>query len=173
MSSRLLLYDEVTTNPRKGGRFSFLEQEALLTNLSNWKVQLPENLQWEDTDEPAADINVARLRAKYYGARYVICRPILHHALHPNAQALDMTGASESNHQPEPWAPHLSMAPPHMSTTFHAPSGSLRLGDLSEKQLRACELCVRSAIQSTIAFDGVVKRVGKLTVTNIFGTAHA
>lgn len=42
-------------------------------------------MKWDDNDPLPRDINVAHLRAKYYGARYIIHRPLLYHALHPMA----------------------------------------------------------------------------------------
>lgn len=47
-----------------------------------WKSTLPEPLRWDDSEPPSTDINAARLRAKYYGARYIIHRPFIYHALH-------------------------------------------------------------------------------------------
>lgn len=50
--------------------------------LSSWKQALPRPLRWEAEEPPATDINAARLRAKYFGARYIIHRPFVYHALH-------------------------------------------------------------------------------------------
>lgn len=36
-----------------------------------------------------------------------------------------------------------------------------------------CRICIESAMQSTIAFDGVAGFEQRLVVTNIMGTAHA
>ena len=55
--------------------------DDLAEQLEQWRKILPERLKWKDTDEPATDINDARLRAKYYGAQYIIHRPFLHHVL--------------------------------------------------------------------------------------------
>lgn len=38
-------------------------------------------MNWKDEDDLAHEINDARLRAKYYGAQYMIHRPFLHHLL--------------------------------------------------------------------------------------------
>lgn len=38
--------------------------------------------------------------------------------------------------------------------------------------LQSAKICVSAAMQSTVAFDNVIKRQ-RLIVTNIFGTAHA
>lgn len=50
--------------------------------LEDWRRVLPPTLAWSDDDPPATDINVARLRAKYYGSIYVILRPYLRIANH-------------------------------------------------------------------------------------------
>lgn len=75
------LYDSGRTKLRNAG-WSMLNASDLAVSLDEWRSQLPEQLKWDDADPPAADINAARMRAKYYGARYIIHRPFLHHALH-------------------------------------------------------------------------------------------
>ncbi|KAI9686362.1 MAG: hypothetical protein M1822_003707 [Bathelium mastoideum] len=58
--------------------------KRMTTYLDGWKALIPAHLQWdEETDPPARDINGARLRAKYYGARYVLNRPMLLQAIRP------------------------------------------------------------------------------------------
>lgn len=58
-------------------------------SLDDWKQNLPETMQWQENDEPSDDINIARLRAKYYGARYIVYRPILENALHSKSLHYD------------------------------------------------------------------------------------
>ena len=116
--------------------------------IKQWRVTIPPAIQWDDNDPPAADINAARLRAKYYGACYIIHRPFLRYALDH-----DMFSDTSS-----PGA----MAPP------------LSFGRLErEKVLSSCRTCVEMAMKSTVAFDGVQNQRQRLIVTNIFGTAHA
>ncbi|KAF8464464.1 hypothetical protein BDZ91DRAFT_764129 [Kalaharituber pfeilii] len=50
--------------------------------LEQWKLALPVPLRWGEGDPPSSDINAARLRAKYFGARYIIHRPFVYHAVH-------------------------------------------------------------------------------------------
>ncbi|KAL2358429.1 hypothetical protein BJ546DRAFT_1073683 [Cryomyces antarcticus] len=50
--------------------------------LKEWRDSLPSFLKWKDEDPPAREINAARMRAKYYGARYIINRTFLDYALH-------------------------------------------------------------------------------------------
>jgi len=136
--------------------------------LKDWLQVLPPQLRWNDTDPPATDINVARLRAKYYGARYIIHRPFLNYALHSQSlresidkrlESLPSFGSPSGRHEG-------AMAPP---TPRALSSGAT---DQVEKILLSAKLCIDAAMQSTEAFDGVRQRE-RLVVTNIFGTAHA
>lgn len=137
--------------------------------LEDWFNLLPPQLRWHDKDPPDININVARLRAKYYGARYIIHRPFLETALHsqdlrddidrhmatlPRAQIISSHGVSRG-----------TMPPP---TSRERPGKE----DQIREVLRSAQLCVDNAILSTEAFDGV-RKSGRLIVTNIFGTAHA
>lgn len=167
----------------------FTVQETLWMNLQQWRSNLPEMMQWEDTDPPSKDINVARLRAKYYELCYIIHRPLLYHALHTFRQPASVEsptaapGAAVSH--PEPAYPsmthnrqvtstarlHKGPEPVQSSTT--APVGrwtSCTYRDLPSKLQQACKACIHSAILSTEAFDRIE---GRPVLTNIFGTAHA
>jgi hypothetical protein len=147
-------HSELYNVKRQGGiQWSSTVQEALSENLDLWRRYLPDGMQWKETDGPANEINAARMRAKYYGARYIIHRPLLYHALHNNTCArikVQTTAASLAN-------------------GWTAPQVQLRT--LPKKLQNACKICIDSAIRSTVAFDGVGGH--RLVVTNIFGTAHA
>lgn len=181
-------------------RWSSNVQEALSMNLNLWRTNLPDTMKWKESDPPASDINAARMRAKYYGARYIIHRPLLYHALHygntgarigsVGHNSVDSPSGSTSASQPQQTSPsiaHNSYGAPNMSRMMSdlgsAPSNpspssfpngwtppNVDIRDLPTKLRRACKICVDSAIMSTIAFDGIEDR---LVVTNIFGTAHA
>ncbi|KAI9927385.1 hypothetical protein MW887_002997 [Aspergillus wentii] len=174
-------------------RWSSNVQEILSMNLELWRSSLPEVMKWRDTDPPSKEINVARMRAKYYGARYIIHRPLLYHALHFGGQndrstSVDSpTGSAMSgskSQQVSPSMTHSQRATNMMrlssdmgpSTRAQPPSSNGNFGvayhyrDLPTKLRRACKVCVDSAILSTEAFDGIE---GRPVVTNIFGTAHA
>ncbi|ODH49080.1 hypothetical protein GX48_04805 [Paracoccidioides brasiliensis] len=71
-------------SPGRKASWSTKIQEALSYNLESWRTGLPDNMRWEESDSPSDNIIIARMRAKYYGARYIIHRPLLHHALHPS-----------------------------------------------------------------------------------------
>ena len=147
--------------------------------MEDWRRVLPRTLFWKDEDPPATDINIARLRAKYYGAIYVILRPYLCIANH----SIDFPPIGAST----------ARASYHNSFAQTSGSSSNRnvhlLVDLSDDQksiIGVAVKCINAAIQSTIAFDRVgaaperkyVKfdpsaRTRRLVVTNIFGTMHA
>ncbi|PYH40042.1 putative C6 finger domain protein [Aspergillus saccharolyticus JOP 1030-1] len=180
---------------RKGeSRWSSHVQEILSMNLELWRSSLPEVMRWKDTDPPSKDINVARMRAKYYGARYIIHRPLLFHALHfanDTGRSASVSSPTESaisgskSQQVSPSVTHSQRAiemarlasdagPTSRSAPTPTPGGgawaSYAYRDLQPKMRRACKVCIDSAILSTEAFDGIE---GRPVVTNIFGTAHA
>lgn len=129
--------------------------------LTNWRRVLPPEMRWADGDDPSEDINEARLRAKYYGALYIIHRPFLHYALHsPDfVNASDMVeGAADSLKRTE--REQGAMPPPALTAHDRA------------EIMRSAQLCVEAASYSTVAFDGICSK-RRLIVTNIFGTAHA
>jgi hypothetical protein len=128
--------------------------------LDGWRVMLPPGLRWADDDPPPGDTLSARLRAKYWGARYVINRPFLDYALHIMPHVKDGQSVEEAaldvHHNPRNQA------------EIHLFNAIKQLGEGAI--LSACERCIEAAMQSTVAFDGVPDR---LVVTNIHGTAHA
>ncbi|TKA69331.1 hypothetical protein B0A49_08609 [Cryomyces minteri] len=113
---------------------------------------------WEDEDPPAREINAARMRAKYYGARYIINRTFLDYALHvmdpqrKNKPLLNAQGQRRTGVEP----------------LFKV------IGQLPEQSIKdAAKICVESAMSSTVAFDNIASFPNRLIITNIFGTAHA
>ncbi|KAF1979810.1 hypothetical protein BU23DRAFT_106344 [Bimuria novae-zelandiae CBS 107.79] len=128
-----------------------------------WRKLLPPQLAWNDDDPPSHDINVARMRAKYYGGYYVVLRPLLSKAIH-----------------------HMKLPPSFSnSMTNDFNRDIVELSNEDQKALQTVEQCVKSAIQSTIAFDRIGARPNepyvdyqsqrrtRLIVPNIFGTLHA
>ncbi|KAJ6027401.1 hypothetical protein N7460_012218 [Penicillium canescens] len=164
-------------------RWSSTVQEALSMNLGLWRTSLPDIMKWEDSDEPANEINAARMRAKYYGAQYIIHRPLLHYALHYGHTGAsvglgDHASMESSNssqkvfpsmmHQRNNRASDMTPISSDRGSTIAAP---VQLRELPKKLRIACKICIDSAILSLKAFDGVGGH--RLVVTNIFGTAHA
>lgn len=116
--------------------------------LGDWRAALPNDLQWSDTDPQSADINAARMRAKYYCARYLIHRPFLHSAIHSMEPNCTSNAAVQQRSFP----------------------ASVKHGKVDLEVYEASKICVEAAMKSTTAYDGVE---GRLIVTDIFGTAHA
>lgn len=147
--------------------------------LDAWKQDLPAAMQWQDGDEPSDDINTARLRAKYYSARYIIYRPILKRALHSKSPRAEGEENTEDDTKVlvsfEAQAPSIARwsSEPGLRPNCREiddPSESLHYDELDDETRRACEQCITAAIQSTKAFHNIK---GRPIVTNIFGTAHA
>jgi Fungal Zn(2)-Cys(6) binuclear cluster domain len=148
--------------------------EILNTNIDAWRTMLSD-WDWDDDDHQSENINVARMRAKYYGAKYIIHRPVLYYALRTAVPS--STPGSKQSDSPEPAG---AFASPLQHT--YSPSGQGRRGSemgppgritgvrLEDKIVAASKECVQAAIRSTTAFDKVPRR---LIITNIFGTAHA
>ena len=143
-------------------------------SLQNWRNVLPPWLRWDDEDEPATDINDARLRAKYYGALYIIHRPFLRHVLDREIVAQG-TDSSQSDvlktalHKPPAYSAQShersrAAMPPPRSTSAET--------NIEAEILHSARICVKAAMRSTVAFDNIIPHQ-RLIVTNIFGTAHA
>lgn len=137
--------------------------------LAGWRNLLPPGLKWDDPEKEPKDTLSAQLRAKYWGARYVINRPFLDYALHIMRHIPTGLGHSDSgeNAMMETLAVNVNnnlrdKADIHI---FKAIQG------LDEVVIwEACRRCIEAAMRSTVAFDKVPDR---LVVTNIHGTAHA
>jgi hypothetical protein len=155
-----------------------------MDNLELWRIimlQRDPQLGWDDDDYMTSDINAARMRAKYYGAKVIINRPTLYAALHDDWSMISIR-QSES---PLPSQGRMSQqASPAIPYKYHA-TGVQRQDSLVDSpcqpvarsidRLRpeiynGVKACIHAAIRSTTAFDGVPSR---LIVTNIFGTGHA
>ncbi|KAF2752668.1 hypothetical protein EJ05DRAFT_542484 [Pseudovirgaria hyperparasitica] len=56
---------------------------SFLNWLYNWlNVSKAMGVDWDDYNDPSPDLNITRLRAKYYGAETIITRPYLHYEYH-------------------------------------------------------------------------------------------
>lgn len=156
--------DYLATNTR--GNYSLDDRkycESTLSTLRDMMQRHPE-LSWQEDEAPSTYINAARLRGKYYGAKYFIHRPFLRYALHTFTQ-------SKLN-------PHvMSMYYDYVQNPSNykleaVPPGGENSDWWTFQFLMSCHMCVLAAQQSTVAFDGVLKSK-RLMVTNLFGTAHA
>jgi hypothetical protein len=159
--------------------------QAHIQLLQEWRDMLPDFLAWNDSGIPSSDLNIARIRAKYYGGLYMMLRPYLR-----IAAGREWLPAHQSSHQGLHQSTHQFH---HSSPTANRESSSnlaknVQIAELSNDQRDmislAC-LCINSAVQSTIAFDRVgasedspykdykSTRAHRLIVTNIVGTVHA
>lgn len=182
-------------------RWSSNVQEALSMNLNLWRNSLPDIMGWSDKDPPASDINAARMRAKYYGARYIIHRPLLYHALHYGQTGARIgsvghnsvdsptgsTSASASQTQ------HMS---PSMTYTNYRATGMSRIvsdygstpsngtststagwtppkANLRDLPQKLRRACAVCIESAILSTEALDGIEDRLVVTNIFGTAHA
>lgn len=152
------------------------------TWLEQWRETLPPQIQWDDSDPPAKDINAARLRAKYYGAKYIIHRPFLNFYIHglvndpgrhhqnsdsPALSNAELTRDSPSSGAPATPAGSAGRRPSVNNTDVNAMS-------LGPNAIEAhCKKCLDAAVQSTSAFHAFDTLTNRPVLTNIFGTAHA
>lgn len=139
---------------------------------------------WDDNDYLTPDINAARMRAKYYGAKVIINRPTLHAALHDHWSTISLPQSESPFHGQARMSQHTSptVHPKYHSAGVQQHDGYAGLPAHSDnhplKTVQALKpeiyqgvaACIHAAIRSTTAFDAVPPR---LIVTNIFGTGHA
>ena len=124
-------------------------------------------MSWNDADPPADNINAARMRAKYYGARYIINRPFLRFAVHQMAiQPIDFLAEQESPMVHKEFMNHGIFGSDTNEKSQHPQDKRVD----KQKILRAAKRCIDAAAKSTVALDNVK---GRLIVTNIWGTSHA
>ena len=127
-------------------------------DIGTWQRTLPAGMYWNLGDPPPTNILQARLRAKYWGARYLINRPFLDFVLHikPHPRLTVDKVASDSHRKPR------------REVEFHL---FRAISEMSEQEVEiGYQTCIEAAEKSTIAFDNIL---GRLIVTNIHGTAHA
>lgn len=130
--------------------------------LEAWRSVLPAHLKWNDEDDPADNINDARLRAKFYGAQYIIHRPFLRLILDNEVTDRSAMSPPKTTFTPLNERRTGPMGPPNLDLDQDIPA------DIQ----RSAEICVKAAMNSTTAFDKIIERQ-RLVVTNVFGTAHA
>jgi hypothetical protein len=142
------------------------QAQSIANILKQWRTTLPPHLAWSDNEPPSTDINVARLRAKYYGGLYMVLRTFLRTTMNSCFNSSSSTSY-------------------HVSSPANALASSTYPNDLNAGNIKLVHECIESAIRSTIAFDRVgaeqnslyqhyiSRREGRLILTNIFGTLHA
>jgi hypothetical protein len=135
-------------------------------NLEDWRRML-NDWDWDDNDYESPNINVARMRGKYYGAKYIIWRPAVHYAL---LQAGGPGVWDRPSESPVGYGQHAELASPSVSQANAFGRTPKDVPVVSQELLEGSRVCIEAAIRSTTVFDKVPRR---LVVTNIFGTAHA
>ncbi len=139
---------------------------------------------WNDNDYLTSDINAARMRAKYYGAKVIINRPTLHAALHDEWSTISVSQsespfrgqARASQHtsptvRPKYHSAGVQQQDGYAVSPAHSENHPVKTVEgLKPEIYQGVTACIHAAIRSTTAFDAVPPR---LIVTNIFGTAHA
>jgi hypothetical protein len=128
--------------------------------LETWRATLPVDMRWDDNDKPASRILDARLRGKYYGAKYVFNRPFLDYALHIMPHVRDNLSIEDVAKD--------AYGSPRDKADIHIFKAIQQMGDSAIWQ--AAKRCIDAAMLSTVAFDGLD---GRPIVTNIHGTSHA
>lgn len=154
ISTRLICFRLDLDRATKG----FALRNAFMETLRGWRKALPPELEWDDSHDPSTDINAARLRGKFYGAKYIIHRPFLRYALEN-----DYFGDTDPPNS-------ISQSQGRRGSVMPPPDTAAQT--TRSEILKSCETCIEAARQSTIAFDGILSH-RRLIVTNIFGTAHA
>lgn len=134
--------------------------DDLDNTLQGWR-DLPHPITfWNDKQPPHPDILAARLRAKYYGARYVTTRPFLDYALHV------MEEVKKGRKLEDVTKNAMGVVRKQELVLFKA------IQMMDEETIKGkVKICIDSALKSTVALDFVSDH--RLIVTNIMGTAHA
>ncbi|KAF8458661.1 hypothetical protein BGX38DRAFT_1152515 [Terfezia claveryi] len=147
--------------------------------LEQWRKTLPVPLRWDESDLPSTNINAARLRAKYFGARYIIYRPFVYQAVHGlmGSASSPAMSTSESG-SPREGTPSAGTAARISSATgnLSEAGGSVGVGTgmKGDQSLEAsCRKCIEAAISSTTSFHAFSASSHRPVITNVFGTAHA
>jgi hypothetical protein len=157
-----------------------------MENLDAWRAMTTHHnpeMGWDDDDYFTSDINAARMRGKYYGAKYIINRPTLHAALHDDWASVSIPpSAPPIASQGQGW--DSSLSPSHQpyqplgrqQQLSDSPVGSRAYSEvrsvdrLKPEVYEGVKACIHAAIRSTTAFDAVPPRI---IITNVFGTGHA
>ncbi|KAL3424024.1 hypothetical protein PVAG01_03305 [Phlyctema vagabunda] len=137
--------------------------DIMAETLEGWRNTVPEPFRWREGDPPSDNILVARLRAKYYGARVITYRYFVLKILENSAEMSSHQGEKITQEfRSEVEVPDINKNATNMS-------------QISATVLNYAKNCIEALIESTVAFDRAVDDITKdrLIVTNIWGTAHA
>jgi hypothetical protein len=145
------------------------KSQHYLHTLESWKKSLQADLAWDDSAVQSTIRNVARMRAEYYRALYMVLLPCLQAAIALGLPRKDRKfNCSTSVHTEEYIDVQMAEPKRHHAKMFDY----------------AC-ICINAAVQSTTAFDRVgasddsaysgreSTRTQRLVLPNIFGTMHS
>ena len=144
---------------------------ALNDNLEDWRSKLESSrhglkLKWDWTENhKSRDINEARTKGKYFGAKYIIHRPALEYLLNrPWSQRQPHT--SQAVHESA-----MSHRDEHKGSDRTASPDSQDSSTVDDQRIwDAARVCIEAAKRSTTVFDDIPP---PLILTNIYGTAQA
>ncbi len=142
----------------------FITIEAAQDSLNGIEKAAPKEFQWNrERGDPAGDILEARLRAKYYGAQVITYRHFILELLNQGVPASAAQGEKGSTQ----FLYNIKDVP-----AINKKAKSIE--DVDPKVLEYAEKGIKALIFSTRAFHGLGDPVRhRLSVTNIWGTAHA
>ena len=128
---------------------------------------------WRDGDSPPKDLLHARLRAKFYGAAYIILRPYIFNALKWHDEGIYYSPDQLRDWLDKSYNPFVE--PLQLPQKHLRPNELEKDTELARNFLWCCKKSIDSAMNSTIAFDGVADPEDRerMRVTNIHGTATA
>lgn len=116
--------------------------------LRKWRQKLPSKLAWKDDDPPAARIDIARMRAEFYGGACMVTSPALRMVLNqhkPRSEASTYTSDCSSRAHSKR-VQHTLSTPSIANGTSHDVIKSAFYNDM------ACQ-CINYAIQNIKAFS--------------------
>lgn len=128
----------------------------------------PRNLAtWHDEDPRCDDLNISRVRGKYYGARYLILRPFLQQCMQWHNNDAKPPGFQEPVSRKDT-LPLINLRKMEESSAnvdheFQGEERSLFIG--------CAKGAIDAALNSTVAFDGLLPN--RFLITNIHGTMLA
>lgn len=152
------LYDPNTEN--KQPHVPKVNMVSYLEDILDAKKFVPPGFEFSPQEPPANEILMARLRAKFWGARVITYRPFVKQILDFNSDKAE--GGT------------VSPAYGHDQSGFNGPTIGPDVkheNDIDPQILEYAAKGIHALIESTRAFHGLDDK--RFIITNVFGTAHA
>lgn len=137
----------------------------------------PEELaEWDGSEVCSSNVNIARVRGKYYGARHVLYRIFLQGAMRWKNKQAPPSGFTYTEGLGVEELPNSDELP--MGILLNMEDGreiddSVLSDDNKRVYLHCAGRAIRAALKSTVVFDGLYSHNTRLFLTNIHGTATA